>query len=77
MFDILMMKVADLAKKCDLNEEETTFLQELAEYLAFPDENKINPEDLPRRALRKLKEKRCFAEYQGLVREYMEKATQK
>lgn len=74
MIDKFFIELNDLLDKCDLTSDERAFLEQLAEYMAFPDKD-INgdPRTIHKRSFRRLKEKQLFGSYQKLIYDYQKK----
>ena len=60
--------------ECDLPADERDFLEELAEFMVFPDRDKSkDPRTIFARSINALKEKRCFIRYKNLIYDYQKK----
>lgn len=74
MTDIFYSKLDDLLSKCDLKDDETKFLEQLAEYMVFHEKDvSKDPRTLHERSFLKLKEKKLFGTYQKLIYDYQKK----
>ncbi len=74
MTDVFFAKLDELLNKCDLNNEERTFLEQLAEFMVFieKDVNK-DPRTIHERSFLKLKGKKLFGSYMKLIYDYQKK----
>ncbi len=64
-------KLYSLLDNCNLNDEEKSFLEHLAEFIVFPNHDKCqDPRTLFGRSIHKLKEERKFLSYKELINEY-------
>lgn len=71
---MFFVKLDELLNKCDLNNEERLFLEQLAEFMVFleKDVNK-DPRTIHERSFLKLKEKKLFGSYMKLIYDYQKK----
>ena len=71
---MFFIKLDELLNKCDLNNEERSFLEQLAEFMVFleKDVNK-DPRTIYERSFLKLKEKKLFGSYMKLIYDYQKK----
>ncbi len=71
-------RLYDLFDKCDLNEEEKSFLEHLAEFIVFPNQDKNqDPRTLFGRSIHKLKEGKQFLSFKELINDYQKKFEKK
>jgi hypothetical protein len=71
MTDKFFIELNDLLEKCDLPKDEKEFLEELAEFMVFPDRDpNKDPRNVFARSIKALKDKRHFIEYKNLIYNY-------
>ncbi len=74
MTDVFFAKLDELLNKCDLINEERSFLEQLAEFMVFleKDINK-DPRTIHERSFLELKRKKLFGSYMKLIYDYQKK----
>lgn len=69
--DNFFVELNDLLEKCDLPNEERLFLEELAEFMVFPErDSSKDPRNIFARSINALKEKKGFIKYKELIYNY-------
>jgi len=60
-----------LLNTCELAREERLFLEELAEFMVFPDRDPSkDPRNVFARSIKTLKSNECFLKYKNLINDY-------
>ena len=79
MIDVFFTELNDLLDRCNLADDEKEFLEQLAEFMVFPDRDmnkdprSNEPKTLFSRSIRKLKEGKQLVPYKELIYEYQKK----
>ena len=83
MTDVFFIELNDLLDRCNLADDEKEFLEQLAEFMVFPDRNidkdprSNEPKTLFSRSVYKLKEGKQLIPYRNLIYEYQKKIEKK
>jgi hypothetical protein len=67
-----------LLNTCELASDERLFLEELAEFMVFPDRDPAkDPRNVFARSINSLKKNKCFLNYKNFIYEYQRKMEKK
>lgn len=79
MTDVFFTELNDLLDRCNLADDEKEFLEQLAEFMVFPDRDmnkdprSNEPETLFSRSIHKLRREKQLVPYKKLIYEYQKK----